>query len=106
VHKIEELLIKIKNTAPGEDGVPAAALKMVWPYIRNTVITLFCECMYKRWHPRPFHSVIICMLPKVGKGRDWNSPHSYKPIVLLAILDKALEKIIARRLAWITIKKK
>ncbi|ODM18623.1 hypothetical protein SI65_05240 [Aspergillus cristatus] len=57
------------------------------------------------WHPTPFRQALLVALPKPGK-KDYSSPRSYRLITLLSTLGKGLERLMARRLAWIAIKRK
>lgn len=45
------------------------------------------------------------VLPK-GSKRDWSNPRSYRLIALLSVLGKALERVIARSLAWTAVKQR
>ena len=42
------------------------------------------------------------MLQKPNKS-DLSSPRSYRPIALLSVMGKGLERLLAKRLAWISI---
>ena len=42
------------------------------------------------------------MIPKLNKA-DRTSPRSYRPIALLSVLGKGLERLVARKMAWLAI---
>jgi len=44
-------------------------------------------------------------IPKPGK-RDKSNPRSYRLIALLSVLGKGLERLVARRLAWVAVREK
>ena len=58
-----------------------------------------------RLHPLPFRTATLIAIPKPGK-RDKSSPRSYRLIALLSVLGKGLERLIARRLAWVAIRER
>lgn len=60
-------------------------------------------CLEEGYHPRVFKNATLCALPKPGK-RSRSLPRSYRLIALLSCLGKALERIVARRLAYIALK--
>ena len=45
------------------------------------------------------------MIGKPNKA-DMTSPRSYRPIALLSVLGKGLERVVAKRMAWVAIKHK
>jgi ribonuclease HI len=45
---------------------------------------------------------VLAIIQKPNKS-DWSSPRSYRPIALLSVLGKGLERLIARNMAWIAI---
>lgn len=53
----------------------------------------------------PIGHAVLVMLQKPNKP-DLSSPRSYRPIALLSVLGKGLERPLARRNAWIAIKEK
>ncbi|KZL86237.1 endonuclease reverse, partial [Colletotrichum incanum] len=91
------------STTPGSDGITTAVLKTAWPVIEDIVFSPYSGCIREGWHPTCFKEAILVILPKPGK-RDRALPRSYRPIALLSVLGKGLERLVARRLAWITVK--
>lgn len=55
------------------------------------------------YHPQVFKNATLYALPKPGK-RSRSLSRFYRLIVLLSCLGKALERIVARRLAYIALK--
>ncbi|CCU79231.1 reverse transcriptase, putative [Blumeria hordei DH14] len=103
--EIKDSVIKAGNTAPGEDEIPTAILKIGWPLMETPVSSLFRGCLRAGHHPACFKTVVLVMLNKPNET-DRSSPRSYRPIALLSTLGKGLEQLIARRLPWIAIRAK
>lgn len=101
----EQALLNVKNTAPGQDEIPPAAIKKAWPYIGDAVFSLYALCLQEGWHPTVFRGALLCTIEKPGK-RDRSLPRSYRLIALLSVLGKGLERVIARRLAWEAVTRK
>jgi hypothetical protein len=53
-------------------------------------------------HPACFRTAILAIIPKPNKA-DRSSPRSYRPITLLSVLRKGLERLLARKMAWLTV---
>jgi hypothetical protein len=105
LHEIYDSLLHIKSTTPGSDGVPVEALKQAWPIIQDAVQILYCWCLETGWHPLSFRKANLVAIPKPG-NRDKSNPRFYRPLAMLSVLGKGLERLIARRLAWIAIREK
>ena len=105
-HEIEDTLLRTKDTTPGPDEIPIAAIRRAWPQVREAVCTLFTWCLELGWHPAPFRAATLVAIPKPGKGRDKSNPRSYRLIALQSVLGKGLERLVARRLAWAAVREK
>lgn len=103
--EIREAVLRAGNTAPGIDEVPTAIFKHGWPLIEPFVNTLFVECLRIGYHPTSFRRAVLVILQKPNKP-DLTSPRSYRPIALLSVLGKGLERLLAKRIAWIAIREK
>ena len=103
--EIHTAVAKPKNSTPGKDGISTSTLKKAWPSLGPAISTLYQHCLDQGWHPTPFRDASLVALPKPGK-RDRSSPRAYRLISLLSVLGKGLERLIARRIAWIAIKHK
>jgi hypothetical protein len=90
------------NTALGMDEIPMPVLWLAWPQIKSRVLDLFQKCLHYRHHLACFRSMILAIIPKPNKT-DHTSPQSYRPIALLSILGKGLERLIARKMAWLAV---
>jgi len=101
--EIYNAVVRPKNSTPGKDGVSTSILRKAWPSLGAAISVLYQGCLEQGWHPTPFRDASLVAIPKPGK-RDRSSPRAYRLIALLSVLGKGLERLIARRLAWIAIK--
>src|SRR5699024_2036167 len=97
-HEVEEACLNVSSTTPGQDGVPVSLLKLAWTLVGKRVHNLFSACLRIGYHPQPFRTARVVVIPKPGK-RDRSAPRSYRPISLLSALGKGLERLVARRMA-------
>lgn len=100
--QVERAILKAGNTAPGEDELQTNILKVAWPLIKDKILALFQGCLQLGYHPKCFRHAILTILQKPNKI-DWTNPRSYRPIALLSVLGKGLERLVARNMAWISI---
>jgi len=99
--ELEEAFTRCAANTPGADQVTLNFLVDAWedllPYLR--AITL--GCLATGSFPRAFKHALVCTLSK--PGRD---PHTYKgwrPITLLSVLGKGVERLLARRMTAIAL---
>jgi len=102
VTDIRKAILKAGNTTPGQDEIPTAILKAAWPLIETRVLALFQACLDYGHHPAAFRVAILAMIPKPNKP-DRTSYRAYRPIALLSVLGKGLERLLARKIAWLAI---
>jgi len=94
----EHNTIRVSSTSPGKDQVTVRLLKACWQHVGPLIHGLYCKCLHLNHFPTVWKTAEVVMLPKGGK-RDKSSPRSWRPIALLSVLGKGLERIIARRIA-------
>jgi Reverse transcriptase (RNA-dependent DNA polymerase)/Endonuclease-reverse transcriptase len=99
---VERAILRTGSTAPGADEIPTCVLRVAWPLIRERVYNLFEACLRLGYHPKCFRHAVLVMAQKPNKT-DRSSPRSYRPIALLAVLGKGLERLIARNMAWVAV---
>ena len=83
------------SKAPGSDGIPASILKNCASVIAPSVATLFNTTIKTGHLPKQFKKATIAPVFKSG---DKHVAANYRPISLLPILSKVLEKVIASQL--------
>ncbi len=96
--EVKNAIVLAGNTAPGADEIPTRILQIAWPIIETQVLWLFQSCLQTGHHPNCFRSAVLAILHKPNKP-DRSSPRSYRPIALLSVLGKGLERLIARKMS-------
>lgn len=82
--------------APGEDDIQAIQSKNPTNKMLVQMYYIYKECLARQIFPIAWKNARVIPLRKPGK--DAKDPSSYRPISLLPIMGKILEKIILRRL--------
>ena len=103
--EIEKCILGAPRSTPGADEIPTSVLRMAWPKIKSSVLLLFRSCLAVGHHPLAFRNAVLVMVQK-PKKLDKSCPRSYRPIALLSVLGKGLERVLARRMAWIAVQHK
>lgn len=100
---ITEIRDAIKNMssrkAPGHDLIEVEMIKQAWPVIQQHIQKTFNECLKQGVFPRQWKKAEIKILLK-SADKPAAEIKSYRPISLLPVLGKLLEKLIAGRLAF------
>lgn len=85
--------------APGPDGLTAdicaAAIRCNW----ELFMAIANKCLSLRYFPKQWKEAHVVILRKPGK-EDYTHPKSYRPIGLLSVLGKIVEKLLVGRLQW------
>src|ERR1700744_5977127 len=89
--------------APGPSGSPNLALRWAWEVAEDEIFLLMAECAYTGYHPHVWRQSITAVIRKPNKP-DYSKPCAYCPIALLEDAGKVLERIQARRLAYLAAK--
>ena len=91
------LIIKyLKNTASyGSDGIPLRFLRDSLPVIATYLTCILNTSIVTGSFPSLWKHAIVVPIFKSG---DANEPKDYRPISLLSIISKVLEKVIAQQL--------
>ena len=84
--------------APSITRIPYLIIQESLSIIAPTITRLFQACIDQGYHPKEFKQAHMIALQKIGKD-DYTLLGSYQPIALLECLGKALERIIATKLA-------
>jgi hypothetical protein len=90
----EKVVLYAGNITPGCDELLTSILKAVWPLIKDRVLALYQGCLLTSYYPNSFRHAILAIIQKPNKT-DWTSPRSYRPIALLSVLGKGLERLVA-----------
>ena len=77
----------------GMDGLGGEMCKRVWLAAADFIERMFNKCLQRGYFPDEWKIAnVIILLKRQGRARD--NPESYRPISLLPVLGKALEKLM------------
>ena len=93
------ILSSQKNSAPGFDNIPWSIVKKLDYNIHIFIIKLFNYCVMHRCFPEIWKKGQIIVIPK--PNTDHTRANNYRPITLLPVLGKLLEKIIRNKIELI-----
>ena len=95
--EVERLLRQINPAkATGSDGIPGYLLKCCADILAASVATLFNASLVNGTVPTAFKLAHVIPLFKAG---DPSIPTNFRPVSLLPILSKLLEKVVQKKLA-------
>ena len=90
VHEVYSFLMQLKQTSTrGLDELDSKILKLSAPIISETLTFLYNLCIDKNHFPNLLKQAKIIPIHKSG---DKNDPSNYRPISILSVLSKPLEK--------------
>jgi hypothetical protein len=99
--EIERIVRRVSpNKAPGPDGIINGILHRTLDILLPSLHTLFNACLQQGYCPTHFKDAATVVLRKPGKD-DYTQTKAYRPIALLSTLGKALEAVVASRLAYL-----
>ncbi|XP_052751319.1 uncharacterized protein LOC128200797 [Galleria mellonella] len=85
--------------APGADAFTADICQKAYRTNPEVLLAIYNRCLLLSYFPVIWKEAHIKVIPKPGKD-DYRIPKSYRPIGLLSLLGKTLEKMMAKRLQW------
>ena len=90
------VLKQLKNSSShGSDDIPTRFLKESLPFIINYLTCIINTSITTGIFPSPWkHSIVV----PIFKGGDASDPKDYRPISLLSIISKILEKVVTSQL--------
>lgn len=83
----------LPKTAPGMDGLTSVIIKWAWKCTADEMTLMYTKCITDGVFPDHWKAGRLIVLPK-GNGKPLSDPKAYRPITLLPILGKILERII------------
>ena len=86
--------------APGPDRLPNLVLQQTLPLIEKCLHIIFNTYLDIGYCPQHFRRSTTVVLRKPGKD-NYIVPKSYRPIVLLNTIDKAMESIVASYISYL-----
>lgn len=96
-----ELVLSAQNPkkAPGPDGLTADICIAAIRCARKTFMAIANKCLSLAHFPTQWKTAHVVIIRKPGKD-DYTHPKSYRPIGLLPVLGKIIEKLMVGRLQW------
>ena len=96
VHEVGELISNLKNKkSSGPDDINAQILKLSLPYTVESLTYIYNLCISQNVFPSALKTAKVIPLPKT---KDRSDPNNYRPISLLSVLSKPLERHIHKNL--------
>ena len=93
---IQETIKSFKNNTPGETQINKTILQHLPEKALAYIQILFNHAISMGYHPQKFKTAIIKFIPKANTNPT--NPANYRPISLLEVTGKILEKIMNNRL--------
>ena len=97
--EVENVMNRLKNTAPGLDGIPNALLGHLPDNKREELVRILNKSFESGYLPLEWKTGAIVPILKPGKPPEKAS--SYRPITLLSTIGKIMERVIQRRLEYV-----
>lgn len=93
-----------RSSTPGCDGISAKAFKTLPLSALLKLLEIYNSCLSSLCYPAPWKRTIIVPIQKPKKPS--HSVASYRPIALIPVISKILERMILFRLSWFAQKRK
>lgn len=91
VDEVTKALLSIKSQACGCDLISPQMLRLCCPFIAPYVTHIINNCLEEGYFPEKWREAVICPIPKVSSPTELKD---LRPISLLPVLGKVLEKIV------------
>ena len=96
VHEVGKYIMQLKNKkSMGSDNINAFLLKIALPSIVEPLTYIYNLCIAQSTCPQTFKQAKVIPLPKT---KDTSDPNNFRPISLLSVLSKPLEKHIHKHI--------
>jgi hypothetical protein len=96
IHEVGALITSLKNTkSMGPDTLNPSLLKLALPYIVESLTFIYNKCIDQGVIPPALKSAKVIPLPK---SKDVTDLHNFRPISLLSVISKPLEKHVHKHL--------
>lgn len=95
---LQQVLDETKDSSPGLDGVPYAALRNLPSAAKQKLLDIYNEIFLSGDIPESWKAFNIIPILKPGQQSD--SAKSYRPIALASCFRKVLELLIKERVEW------
>lgn len=88
-------VMNIQSNAVGEDGMSIRFIKIVLPYIINSLTHVFNHCITTSTFPKLWK---VANIIPIAKKASASSPNDYRPISILPVFSKSLESLMCRQI--------
>jgi hypothetical protein len=100
-HEVKAAVFRAsQDKAPGRDNLPARVWRELWLVLEDEITLLFTRSFETGKVPQEWKIAKIIPLQK-PKRKDYTIANNYRPISLLPTLGKALESLVAERIAYL-----
>ncbi|XP_026324970.1 uncharacterized protein LOC113233950 [Hyposmocoma kahamanoa] len=94
--KVEKLIQRVNSKkAPGIDGIRAIDLKRISKQVSEAIAKLINSCIKHGKYPPELKTGIVRPIHKKGSKNDYEN---YRPITILPVIDKLVEKFISNQI--------
>lgn len=83
--------------APGLDGINGEIMRAVWKGMNGKLFMMYEQCMNEGRFPKEWKVGDVVVLLK-SPDKVKHDPHSYRPICLLSVMGKVLERVMVKRM--------
>lgn len=88
------------HNAPGISDMTGAAMQTAWSVASEEIFAILSAAARTGYHPERFKQS-ICIAIRKAKKPNYSLPNAYRPIQLLEVMGKSLERIQADRIAFL-----
>lgn len=86
-----------QKKAPGLDGITGEMMRAIWAALPRHVMSLYEQCLREGVFPDEWKVGSVVILHK-SPDKAIDNPRSYRPICLLPVMGKVLERMMVRRM--------
>ncbi|XP_052745706.1 RNA-directed DNA polymerase from mobile element jockey isoform X4 [Bicyclus anynana] len=97
--ELQIALSGLKDSAPGEDGVPYSFLVKLNDKSKHCFLNMINYFFEKGFIPVAWKTQLV--IPILKSGKNPSDPNSYRPIALSSTLVKVMEILLKNRLEWL-----
>ena len=91
--QLKHVIETLPNTAPGLDGLTPRIIRRAWRVSGAEMLEVYAACIRQGIFPAVWKTGRLVVLPK-GNDKPLTDPKAYRPVTLLPILGKILERLV------------
>ena len=95
VHEVGRFIESLNKKSTGPDGISSSILKLSLPYIIDSLTHIYNQCISEGTFPQEWKKAKVIPLPKIKTPTQLDN---YRPISILSVLSKPLEKHVHKHL--------